>query len=460
MIAASPPRRRLLAEAAYRERLFPALRLTSSSGRAHKFAKFLLVLLALAIMGMFWIPWQQTSTGRGTVVAYDPTQRHQEVDAPISGRIVNWSSNVYEGARVTKDEILFEIEVVDPDLKLRMSEQLAATERKLELDRTTVTLYSEQVKAFTDIKQQVIVAGDEWIKVGEQKIRAEQQELEFAVAENDQSQTDHLRRKRLVEQGVVSQFEADVAERKAKESAAKLEKAKAYLQLAQNELKAKQAEIAHKIQEAQAKIDSSQAVFQKAQGDIESTLKEIAELKGKQSLQTQPVRAPLDGYIFKMKVAQGGQVVSQGAPMLELVPATADRAVAIKVSGNDVPLVASKTADGQPRKVRLQFEGWPAVQFSGWPSTAIGTFGGIVSVVDQTDDGEGKFRVLVVPDPEDPHPWPPEEILRQGTRVDGWVLLNMVSLGQELWRQMNGFPPNVKLGDAKKDDNKLLRSKK
>jgi adhesin transport system membrane fusion protein len=460
MSSTSPARRALLSEAAYRERLFPALRLTSSSRRAQQFAKFLLVLLALAFLGMFWVPWQQTAVGRGTVVAYDPTQRHQEVDAPISGRIVNWSANVFEGAQVSKGEILFEIEVVDPDLKVRMSEQLSATERKLDLDRTIVTLYSEQVKAFTEVKQQVVVAGEEWIKVGEQKIRAEEQELEFAQAEFNQSQSDHLRRQRLLEQGVVSQFEADVAERKAKESAAKLEKAKAYLQLAQNELKAKQAEIVHKTQEAQAKIDSAQAIFQKAQGDVESTQKEIAEIKGKQSLQTQPVRAPLDGFIFKMKVAQGGQVVSQGAPMLELVPTTADRAVAIKVTGNDVPLVASNAADGQPRKVRLQFEGWPAVQFSGWPSTAIGTFGGIVAVVDQTDDGEGKFRVLVVPDPDDPHPWPPQEILRQGTRVDGWVLLNMVPLGKELWRQMNGFPPNVKLGDTKKDDNKLLRSKK
>ena len=30
--------------------------------------------------------------------------------------------------------------------------------------------------------------------------------------------------------------------------------------------------------------------------------------------------------------------------------------------------------------------------------------------------------------------------LRQGVRVNGWVLLSQVTLGYELWRIFNGFP--------------------
>jgi hypothetical protein len=110
--------------------------------------------------------------------------------------------------------------------------------------------------------------------------------------------------------------------------------------------------------------------------------------------------------------------------------------VEIWVDGNDMPLISP----GRP--VRLQFEGWPAVQFVGWPSVAVGTFGGIVRLVDATDDGSGKFRVLVEPDPKD-DPWPSGAYLRQGVRANGWVLLNQVPLGFELWRQFNGFPPAV-----------------
>jgi hypothetical protein len=91
--------------------------------------------------------------------------------------------------------------------------------------------------------------------------------------------------------------------------------------------------------------------------------------------------------------------------------------------------------------VRLQFEGWPAVQFGGWPSVAVGTFGGEVALVDATDDGKGKFRVLVVP--TEGELWPSGAYLRQGVRANGWILMEEVPLGWELWRQFNGFPPNL-----------------
>ena len=93
--------------------------------------------------------------------------------------------------------------------------------------------------------------------------------------------------------------------------------------------------------------------------------------------------------------------------------------------------------------MRLQFEGWPAIQFSGWPSVAVGTFGGKVAVVDAADSGNGEFRILVVPDSEETGPWPESRYLRQGIRAHGWILLNRVKVGYELWRQFNGFPPTI-----------------
>ena len=96
--------------------------------------------------------------------------------------------------------------------------------------------------------------------------------------------------------------------------------------------------------------------------------------------------------------------------------------------------------------MRLQFEGWPALQFSGWPSIAVGTFGGRVPLVDPTDNGKGKFRVLVEPDPDEQQ-WPSHRFLRQGVRANGWVLLNVVPIGYELWRQFNGFPPVISLDE-------------
>jgi hypothetical protein len=72
----------------------------------------------------------------------------------------------------------------------------------------------------------------------------------------------------------------------------------------------------------------------------------------------------------------------------------------------------------------------------------VGTFGGIVQLVDATDTQAGKFRILVVPDPDD-DPWPSSTYLRQGVQAKGWVLLRMVPLGWEIWRRFNGFPPVI-----------------
>lgn len=441
------------------ERTFPALRLTRSSRFARQTSFLLVHVLLITSVAMLCVPWQQTAAGKGQVFSFDANQRHQDVDAPISGRIVNWHPELFEGAIVKEGDRLFDIEVIDAELRRQMELQLAATERKLAADKTIVGAYLENVQAFTDVKEQYVIAAEEIVKVAEQKLLAEEEGLNAAIAAAAQSDKDRVRRKELLDQKVGSEFDWERAVRQAEECNAKVKQARAYVKAAMNELAAKKADLIAKTKEAQAKVDSSKAVYEKSKGDFAATEKEVADIKAKMTMQQQSVVAPQDGYILKLKVSQGGQIVSQGASLLELVPASPDRAVAIKVDGNDVPLVASQDRLGRPRKVRLQFEGWPAVQFSGWPSAAVGTFGGIVSVVDSTDDGQGKFRVIVVPDPDEA-PWPNEILLRQGVRANAWVLLDQVTIGWEIWRQLNGFPPVVAGMEPKKNSEKLLRGKK
>jgi hypothetical protein len=147
---------------------------------------------------------------------------------------------------------------------------------------------------------------------------------------------------------------------------------------------------------------------------------------------------------------RSGELLKAGESLAVIVPTSTKDVVEIWIDGNDMPMVSP----GRP--VRLQFEGWPALQFSGWPAIAVGTFGGRVLNIDATDNGQGRFRLLIEPDPGD-DAWPSSRFLRQGVRANGWVLLNVVPVGYELWRQFNGFPPIVgmteptKAGDAKSD---------
>lgn len=460
MVPSRTVTRRPLADLAFTDREFTTLRLTRSSRFARQLARWLTIGMFLSVVGLVFIPWQQTVIGSGEVVAYDPSLRPQTVDAPISGRIVNWREGDYEGAYVEKGQILFDIEVVDVILKEQLALQLRAMQEKLEADKTVARAYESNLQAFRDVRYQAEIAARELVKMAEAKIDSEKAELEVAKAESEQADRNLARAKELLEGKVGTKQDWETADQKAKQAKQKVQAAKAKVAAAMNELDYKKADAQYKIREAEAKISSAEATFREAEGKIASTDKEIADLTSKQVLQSQPVRAPIAGYIFKMKVTPGGQFVTSGSSLFDIVPDTPDRAVAIKVNGNDVPLVATHNSDGSVRKVRLQFEGWPAVQFAGWPSAAVGTFGGVVTVVDSSSDGTGNFRLLVRPDPED-KPWPDERILRQGVRANAWVLLNRVPLGWELWRRVNGFPPVVASAEPTKEKvEEILRKKK
>ncbi|MDP3267845.1 MAG: HlyD family efflux transporter periplasmic adaptor subunit [Legionella sp.] len=146
---------------------------------------------------------------------------------------------------------------------------------------------------------------------------------------------------------------------------------------------------------------------------------------------TQLLKAQTAGTIYKRLTGQESVVVNAGDVLAQIIPNTQSRAVELWIDGNDIPFVRVN------QKVRLQFEGWPAIQFRGWPQIAVGTFGGTISFIDPTDNGQGLFRIVVIPD----EAWPDTRYLRQGVRVHGWVQLGQVPLWYELWRQFNGFPP-------------------
>lgn len=183
-------------------------------------------------------------------------------------------------------------------------------------------------------------------------------------------------------------------------------------------------------------MEQATIAYRTAQSDEAQALANYTQMQSRFSRQeSQLVLAPSDGTIVRLLVGTSSVIVNQGQVVAIFVPKSEQLSVQLFIRGNDLPLVQEKS------KVRLQFEGWPAIQFSGWPSIAVGTFGGVVSSVDQTSTPNGLFRVIVLPD--EGEKWPASRFIRQGTRVNGWVLLNNVSLGYELWRQFNGFPPSL-----------------
>jgi multidrug resistance efflux pump len=147
----------------------------------------------------------------------------------------------------------------------------------------------------------------------------------------------------------------------------------------------------------------------------------------------QIVRAPRDGRIQQIVAGDNATLVKEGDTLATFAPTGTTHTVELYLDGRDIPLVHPG------RRARLEFEGWPAVQFSGWPSITRGIFDGIVLTVDAAASPNGLYRVLVGPAPDRP-PWPAEPSVRLGAKVRGWVMMDTVSVGYELWRQLNDFP--------------------
>lgn len=185
---------------------------------------------------------------------------------------------------------------------------------------------------------------------------------------------------------------------------------------------------------ARKDFEKANIEYQKAlayQDEIEAKMIQTDVKKTKQ--QSQTVVAPRDGFVLNTGSKAVSTYIYAGEVLATFVPQIKEPAAEMFVSANDIPLIYPG------RKVRLQIEGWPALRISGWPSTSLGTFGGVVKIVDQAMSVNGKFRVVIVPDKTD-SPWPDMKFIKQGTNIAGWVNMNRVSIGYEIWRQINGFP--------------------
>jgi multidrug efflux pump subunit AcrA (membrane-fusion protein) len=199
----------------------------------------------------------------------------------------------------------------------------------------------------------------------------------------------------------------------------------------------RQKTLAHEGLSSRRSYELAQLEHAKFLTDVANAQAELSRIEVRLARQTtQSVKSPRNGTILRRTSGEGSVLVKAGQSLATIVPDTESRAVELWIDGNDIALVN----EGQP--VRLQFEGWPALQFSGWPSVAVGTFGGKIAIVDAADSGDGRFRVLIVPDGLEP--WPHAHYLRQGILAHGWIILNQVKLGYELWRRFNGFPPSLK----------------
>lgn len=392
------------------------------------------LLVGLPAFFMF-LPWQQNVTALGKVTAYSPSERVQTIDAPVNGLIYRW--HVQEGTQVKEGDLLLEISDTDPNFKQRLEAQRDNLQSKLGAKQDELRAYELQKQNLTAARDAKISAAQYKLDVANQKIRSSQEAVNSAQATLDAASLQVQRLQRLFGDGLVSKRDLEVAERDHIIASRNLSSAQAQWQSAKAEASSAAADIQQIRSDTQAYLDSTTAVINKIRGetaDSENSLHNSEISLARQNMQR--IVAPRDGTIFRLPVNSQSQMIKQGDPLLVIVPHTSQRAVELWVDGRDAPLITHRSS------VRLEFEGWPAIQVPGWAQVGVGTFEGEISFVDPTDNGSGHFRIMVVHKPGTPE-WPSARFLRQGISAKGWVLLERVTIGYELWRLLNGFPPRI-----------------
>ena len=402
---------------------------------AKRIAQGLLKLFLILFLFLGITPWQQNIRGLGRVVAYTPAERQQLISAQVEGRISRWL--VREGSQVSKGDILAELLDNDPQLLQRLeNEQKAALAKQAAIDNRVDT-FGEQLRMAELARPQTVSAAQSRVAMAKERYKAADQALAASKAAKQTAALNLSRQQQLRSKGLASQRTLELSQLEMAQRAAEVERAQAALVAAKNEVEAFTSDWLKLSADASANVEKARADLNKAIEDQNSVRADVLKLQTRLARQqTQTVTAPRNGIVLRLLANPGAEMVKPGQGLAIFVPDTEERAVELWVDGNDLPLIVTDS------RVRLQFEGYPAIQFGGWPEFSVGSFGGKVALIDATDDGKGHFRILVRPDPND-IAWPKIRFLRQGVRVNGWVLLGRVTLGYELWRIFNGFPPLI-----------------
>lgn len=410
------------------------------------FNRFLMLFALIGIVVLF-LPWTQNISGKGYLTTLTPEQRPQTIQSPIPGRIEKWF--VREGDYVQAgDTILFISEVkneyFDPRLLERTQKQIDAKSRSVSSYQQKVRALDTQVGALFNERELKLTQARNKLMQAELKVQSDSIDLEAAKTQITIAQRQYDRTSLLQEEGLKAVTDVEEKRLKLQESQAKLISQENKLLANKNEVINAQVEIGRVQAEYTDKISKAQsdrATAESSQFDSEAQVtkleNEFANYERRNDLYY--IRAPQSGFINKALQGGLGETFKEGDKLVSIMPTQVDLAVESYVDPIDLPLVH------RGEKVRIQFDGWPAIVFSGWPNVSYGTYGGEIVAVETYISPNGKYRILIAPDPTD-HKWP--EDLRVGSGAYTLALLNDVPIWFELWRQLNGFPPNYYQPDS------------
>ena len=407
----------------------------------------------LAFVFIMFLPWTQNIKTQGNVSTLYQEQRPQKLNSPIPGRIIKWY--VKNGDVVKKGDTILQIseikdDYLDPLLVERTQEQVQAKKGVREYYNAKISTTENQIAAITTAKD--LKLNQIKIKIAQlqNKLKAEQAELTAVNNELKIAQDQLNRQNKMYEEGLVSLTQLQQRNVSYQNALAKKTSAENKLTQTQQEIAAQNIEQNAVIQEYTEKISKTEGDRFQSMGQVAGSTGDIAKLENQ--VATYKVRKGLyyilatqDGQITQLTKAGIGEIVKDAETIGIIVPKKIDYIAEIYVKPVDLPLIREN------QKVMLIFDGFPAIVFSGWPNSSYGTFSGKIIAIENSISENGLFKAIVAEDKTQKR-WPPN--MKIGTGASGIAILNDVPIWYEIWRNINGFPPDYYQVNTQKNEKK------
>lgn len=402
--------------------------------------KILVGFLILVVLFLF-LPWTQNIPGNGNVTTLMPNQRPQTIQSLISGRIEKWY--VREGDFVKKgDTILFISEIkedyLDPNLVENTKAQLTAKQQSVESYGGKVNSLSDQIVAIERERKLKFEQAKNKVKQSYLKITSDSMDLAAVETQLKIAKTQFNRAVQLNKEGLKPLTEVEEKRLKLQEVEAKIITQENKFLASKNELinaKVELNRINAEYTEKVSKARGDQFTALSSQFDTEAQVNKLKNQYTNYRIRNGMyyITAPQDGYINRALQSGIGENIKEGTAIVSIMPSKYQLAVETYVSPMDFPLIQ------KGEHVRVWFDGWPTIVFSGWPGLSYGTYGGKIVAVENFISDNGKYRVLIAPDEKEEN-WPKQ--LSIGSGAQTIALLENVPIWYEIWRTLNGFPPN------------------
>jgi multidrug resistance efflux pump len=400
-----------------------------------------------------FLPWTQNISGSGAVTTLKPNQRPQTIQTVISGKIEKWY--VQEGDFVNKgDTILFISEIkedyFDPNLVANTKNQVDAKKMSVQSYGSKVSTLSTQIQAIENEKNLKLQQAQNKIKQAVLKIKSDSMDLEAVKTQLKIANTQFNRSVQLNKEGLKPLTDVEEKRLKLQEVDAKIITQENKFLTSKNEYinaKVEINRIGAEYSEKNSKAKSDQFTALSNQYDTEAQVNKLENQYANYSIRNGMyyIKAPQSGYINRALQSGLGENIKEGTAIVSIMPSKYDVAVESYVDPIDLPLIS------RGEKVRVWFDGWPTIVFSGWPNMSYGTFGGEIVAIENFISNNGKYRILIAPDKKEAE-WPKQISIGSGAQT--LALLDNVPIWFEIWRTLNGFPPNYYKSNSESEKEK------